>query len=102
MVVDRDQARQVRRQAFGFSLPSISLFEKGETQGFIKVLADADSRAILGAAILGIEGDEAIHAVLDLMYAGARVETMTRAVHIHPTVAELLPTAFGELRPAAR
>jgi pyruvate/2-oxoglutarate dehydrogenase complex dihydrolipoamide dehydrogenase (E3) component len=73
--------------------------EKGETRGFIKVLADADSRAILGAAILGVEGDEAIHAVLDLMYAGAPVETMTRAVHIHPTVSELLPTVFGELRP---
>ena len=75
--------------------------EKGETQGFIKVLADADSRAILGAAILGVEGDEAIHAVLDLMYAGAPVETMLGAVHIHPTVAELLPTAFGEMQPAA-
>ena len=74
--------------------------EKGETAGFIKVLADADTRAILGAAILGVEGDEAIHAVLDLMYAGAPVETMLRAVHIHPTVAELLPTMFAEMRPA--
>ncbi len=73
--------------------------EKGETQGFIKVLADADSREILGAAILGVEGDEAVHAVLDLMYAGAPVETLLRAVHIHPTVAELLPTVFGELEP---
>jgi pyruvate/2-oxoglutarate dehydrogenase complex dihydrolipoamide dehydrogenase (E3) component len=73
--------------------------EKGETQGFIKVLADADTREILGAAILGVEGDEAIHAVLDLMYAGAPVETLLRAVHIHPTVSELLPTVFGELRP---
>ena len=52
--------------------------EKGETAGFIKVLADADSRAILGAAILGVEGDEAMHAVLDLMYAGAPVETIAR------------------------
>lgn len=75
--------------------------EKGETQGFIKVLADADTREILGAAILGVEGDEAIHAVLDLMYAGAPVETLLRAVHIHPTVSELLPTVFGELRPLA-
>ena len=73
--------------------------EKGETQGFIKVLADADTRAIIGAAILGTGGDEAVHAVLDLMYAGASVETMRRAVHIHPTVAELLPTVFGELGP---
>ena len=75
--------------------------EKGETFGFMKVLVDADSRAILGAAILGTGGDEAVHAVLDLMYAGAPVETVLRAVHIHPTVSELLPTVFGELRPLA-
>ena len=73
--------------------------EKGQTQGFIKVLADADTREILGASILGTDGDEAIHAILDLMYAGATVETITHAVHIHPTVSELLPTVFGELRP---
>lgn len=75
--------------------------EKGETKGFIKVLADADSREILGAAILGVDGDEAVHAVLDLMYARAPVETITHAVHIHPTVSELLPTAFQEMSPAA-
>jgi pyruvate/2-oxoglutarate dehydrogenase complex dihydrolipoamide dehydrogenase (E3) component len=75
--------------------------EKGETAGFMKVLADADTREILGAAILGTGGDEAVHAVLDLMYAGAPVETALRAVHIHPTVSELLPTVFGELRPLA-
>ena len=73
--------------------------EKGETLGFMKVLVDAETRAILGAAILGTGGDEAVHAVLDLMYAGAPVETALRAVHIHPTVSELLPTVFGELRP---
>ena len=73
--------------------------ERGETQGFLKVLADADSREILGAALLGIEGDEAVHAVLDLMYARAPVETLLGAVHIHPTVGELLPTVFGELEP---
>ena len=72
--------------------------EKGETLGFMKVLADADTREILGAAILGVGGDEAVHAVLDLMYARAPVETMRGAVHIHPTVAELLPTVFGEMR----
>ena len=76
--------------------------EKGETAGFIKVLADADTRAILGAAILGVEGDEAIHAVLDLMYVGAPVEAIARAVHIHPTVAELLPTVFQEMTPLQR
>jgi pyruvate/2-oxoglutarate dehydrogenase complex dihydrolipoamide dehydrogenase (E3) component len=76
--------------------------EKGETAGFIKVLADAHTRAILGAAILGVEGDEAIHAVLDLMYVGAPVEAIARAVHIHPTVAELLPTVFQEMTPLQR
>jgi len=75
--------------------------EKGETRGFIKVLADADTREILGAALLGVEGDEAVHAVLDLMYAGAPVETMLHAVHIHPTVAELIPTTFAEMQPLA-
>jgi pyruvate/2-oxoglutarate dehydrogenase complex dihydrolipoamide dehydrogenase (E3) component len=75
--------------------------ERGETEAFIKVLADADTREILGAAILGIEGDEAVHAVLDLMYAGAPVETMLRAVHIHPTVSELIPTTFAEMQPLA-
>ena len=73
--------------------------EKGETLGFMKVLADAESREVLGAAILGTGGDEAVHAVLDLMYAGGPMETILRAVHIHPTVAELLPTVFGEMRP---
>ncbi|WP_210240231.1 mercuric reductase [Amaricoccus solimangrovi] len=73
--------------------------EKGETRGFIKVLADADTREILGAAILGVEGDEAVHAIIDLIYARAPVETIARAVHIHPTVSELLPTVFQELRP---
>jgi pyruvate/2-oxoglutarate dehydrogenase complex dihydrolipoamide dehydrogenase (E3) component len=73
--------------------------EKGETQGFLKVLADADTREILGAALLGVEGDEAVHAVLDLIYAGAPVDTITGAVHIHPTVSELLPTVFGEMQP---
>ena len=63
------------------------------------MLADADTREILGAAILGVEGDEAVQGVLDLMYAGAPVETMLRAVHIHPTVSELLPTVFGEMVP---
>lgn len=75
--------------------------EKGETKGFMKALVDADSREILGAAILGTSGDEVVQAVLDLMYAKAPVETLTRAVHIHPTVAELLPTLFANLEPLA-
>ena len=73
--------------------------EKGETQGFMKVLVDADSKEFLGASILGIGGDEVIHCVLDLMYARAPYTVMQRAMHIHPTVSELLPTMLGELRP---
>jgi pyruvate/2-oxoglutarate dehydrogenase complex dihydrolipoamide dehydrogenase (E3) component len=73
--------------------------EKGETQGFMKILVDADSRAILGAMILGPGGDEAIHGVLDMMYAKAPYTTLQRAMHIHPTVSELIPTMLGELKP---
>jgi pyruvate/2-oxoglutarate dehydrogenase complex dihydrolipoamide dehydrogenase (E3) component len=73
--------------------------ERGETAGFMKVLVDAGSRKILGASLLGIEGDEAIHCILDAMYAGAPYTTITHAVHIHPTVSELIPTLLGGLRP---
>ena len=73
--------------------------ERSETDGFIKVLIDADSKEVLGAAILGINGDEAIHSLLTLMYAGASYEVMTHAVHIHPTVSELLPTVLKNLEP---
>ena len=75
--------------------------ERSETQGFMKILVDAESKKILGAAILGIEGDEAIHSILDVMYAGAPYTVIQRAVHIHPTVTELLPTMLGDLRPLA-
>jgi pyruvate/2-oxoglutarate dehydrogenase complex dihydrolipoamide dehydrogenase (E3) component len=73
--------------------------ERGETQGFIKVLVDAESRRFLGAALLGIEGDEVVHAVADLMYAQAPYTIMQHAVHVHPTVSELLPTLLGTLEP---
>ncbi|MBU1376693.1 MAG: FAD-containing oxidoreductase [Alphaproteobacteria bacterium] len=73
--------------------------EKGETQGFMKVVVDADTNAILGAAILGIEGDEAIHAILDTMAAKQPYTTLMRTMHIHPTVSELIPTVLGELKP---
>jgi pyruvate/2-oxoglutarate dehydrogenase complex dihydrolipoamide dehydrogenase (E3) component len=75
--------------------------EKGETQGFMKILVDAQSKEILGAAILGTGGDEAIHSILDIMYAKAPYTTIQRAVHIHPTVSELIPTMLGELQPLA-
>ncbi|HWZ87172.1 MAG TPA: FAD-dependent oxidoreductase, partial [Thermoanaerobaculia bacterium] len=74
--------------------------EKGEDLGFMKVVVDADSKAILGAAILGVGGDEVIHSLLDVMYAKAPYTVIQRAVHIHPTVSELVPTMLGELAPA--
>ncbi|MEP7185551.1 MAG: FAD-containing oxidoreductase [Rhodanobacter sp.] len=73
--------------------------ERGETQGFMKLVADAETRHILGAAILGVSGDEAIHGVLDLMNAGQPFDTLRWAVPIHPTVSELLPTLVGDLKP---
>jgi len=73
--------------------------EKGETFGFMKVLIEADSQRILGAAILGTGGDEAIHSILDVMYADKPYTVIQRAVHIHPTVSELIPTMLGELKP---
>jgi pyruvate/2-oxoglutarate dehydrogenase complex dihydrolipoamide dehydrogenase (E3) component len=73
--------------------------ERDETQGFMKVVADADTRRILGAAILGVSGDEAIHGVLDLMNADQPFDTLKWAVPIHPTVSELLPTLVGDLKP---
>ena len=72
--------------------------EKGETQGFIKIVVDADSKQILGAAILGVGGDEVIHTILDVMYARAPYTVIQRAMHIHPTVSEYLPTVLGELQ----
>ena len=75
--------------------------EKGETQGFMKVLVDAETRQILGAAILGVGGDEVIHSLLDVMYAKEPYTVIQRAMHIHPTVSELIPTMLGELTPLA-
>jgi len=75
--------------------------EAGETQGFMKVLVDAESRHLLGAAILGMNGDEVIHALLDMMAARQPVDTIARTMHIHPTVSELIPTLLQQLRPLA-
>lgn len=75
--------------------------EKGETQGFMKILVDAQTHEILGAAIFGTGGDEAIHSILDVMYSRAPYTVIQRAVHIHPTVSELIPTMLGQLQPLA-
>jgi pyruvate/2-oxoglutarate dehydrogenase complex dihydrolipoamide dehydrogenase (E3) component len=96
------QARQSGRRVLMTKRPMTRVgraAEKGETQGFMKVLVDGDSRQILGAAILGTGGDEVIHCILDLMYARAPYTVMQRAVHIHPTVSELIPTMLGDLQP---
>ncbi len=71
--------------------------ERGESQGFMKVLVDADSKVILGATLLGVNADEVVHCLLDVMYAHAPYTVVRRAVHIHPTVSELIPTMLGEL-----
>ncbi len=77
--------------------------EKGETNGLMKIVVDAQSKEILGAAVFGTGGDEAIHCVLDMMYAKAPYPVLQRAMHIHPTVSELIPTLLGELAaPAAK
>jgi pyruvate/2-oxoglutarate dehydrogenase complex dihydrolipoamide dehydrogenase (E3) component len=73
--------------------------EAGETQGFMKALVDADSKQLLGAAILGLNGDEIVHSLLDVMYAKQPYTTISRAVHIHPTVTELVPTLLQQLKP---
>ena len=75
--------------------------EKGDTRGFMKLVADAETKKILGAAILGIGGDEAIHGILDMMNAGVPTTTLQWAVPIHPTVSELIPTLIGDLAPAS-
>jgi pyruvate/2-oxoglutarate dehydrogenase complex dihydrolipoamide dehydrogenase (E3) component len=73
--------------------------ERSETQGFMQVLVDAETNLILGATLLGTEADEAIHCLLDVMYARKPYTVITRAMHIHPTVSELLPTLLGDLKP---
>ena len=74
-------------------------FEKGETKGFMKILVDKETQQILGASLLGLAGDEVIHCILDTMYAKAPASVVQRAMHIHPTVSELIPTMLGDLVP---
>jgi pyruvate/2-oxoglutarate dehydrogenase complex dihydrolipoamide dehydrogenase (E3) component len=96
------QLRESGRKALMGKMPMTRVGrarERSETQGFMKVLIDAETHRILGAAILGIGGDEVIHSLLDVMYAGAPYTVIQRAVHIHPTVTELIPTLLGDLRP---
>jgi len=97
-----EQVRKSGRKALIGKRPMTKVgraVEKGETQGFMKVLVDAETKEILGAAILGTGGDEAVHSILDVMYAKAPYTVIQRAMHIHPTVSELIPTMLGELKP---
>ncbi len=94
------EARQSGRRVLVASMAMEDVaraIEKGETTGLMKLVVDADTRMILGAAILGTGGDEVIHCILDLMYAGAPYTVLQRAMHIHPTVAEMLPSLAAEL-----
>jgi pyruvate/2-oxoglutarate dehydrogenase complex dihydrolipoamide dehydrogenase (E3) component len=96
------QVRQSGRRVLIGKRPMTNIgraVEKGETQGFMKILVDADSKEILGAAILGVGGDEAIHSILDIMYTKQPYTVIQRAMHIHPTVSELIPTMLGDLKP---
>ncbi|MEH0153156.1 FAD-containing oxidoreductase [Limibacter armeniacum] len=73
--------------------------EKGETYGFMKILVEEDSQKLIGATILGVGGDEVIHSLLDVMYSEKPYTVITHAMHIHPTVSELIPTVLGDLKP---
>jgi pyruvate/2-oxoglutarate dehydrogenase complex dihydrolipoamide dehydrogenase (E3) component len=96
------QARAGGRPLLGGQRPMSRVgraIEKGETQGFMKITVDAETHKILGAAILGTGGDEAIHGIIDIMNAGAPYTILQRAMPIHPTVSELIPTMLGEMQP---
>jgi pyruvate/2-oxoglutarate dehydrogenase complex dihydrolipoamide dehydrogenase (E3) component len=98
------EVRKSGRRALAAKYPMIRVsraYEKGETQGFIKICVDAETKQILGAAIFGVGGDEVIHVLLDIMYAKAPYTVIQRAMHIHPTVAEYLPTVLAKLAPFA-
>jgi pyruvate/2-oxoglutarate dehydrogenase complex dihydrolipoamide dehydrogenase (E3) component len=98
------EIRTSGRVALGAKYPMSRVsraYEKGETQGFIKICVDAKTKQVLGAAILGTGGDEVIHVLLDVMYAKAQYTVIQRAMHIHPTVAEYLPTVLSKLEPFA-
>jgi pyruvate/2-oxoglutarate dehydrogenase complex dihydrolipoamide dehydrogenase (E3) component len=98
------EVRKSGRRALAAKFPMSQVsraYEKAEIQGFIKICVDAETKQILGAAILGVGGDEVIHVLLDAMYAKAPYTVIQRAMHIHPTVAEYLPTILAKLAPFA-
>ncbi len=100
-MTEADVRKSGRRALFAkLAMEDVSrAFEKGETEGFMKMLVDAETKVILGASFLGLSGDEVIHCVLDTMYAKAPYTVLKRAMHIHPTVAEFIPTMLDDLAP---
>jgi len=97
-----NQARESGRNVLIGKRPMTQIgraVEKGQTDGFMKVLVDADTKEILGAAIIGLNGDEVVHSITDVMYAKMPYTVIQRAVHIHPTVSELIPTMLADLKP---
>jgi pyruvate/2-oxoglutarate dehydrogenase complex dihydrolipoamide dehydrogenase (E3) component len=99
-----DEIRKSGRPALAVKYPMSKVgraYGKGETQGFIKIAVDAETKQFLGAAILGTGGDEVIHILLDMMYAKAPYTVIQRAMHIHPTVSEYLPTVLAKMQPFA-
>ena len=96
------EVRAAARKALVATMPMTRVSrarERGEMSGFMRVIVDAETKRILGASILGIDGDEVIHSLLDVMYAGTPYTVIQRAMHIHPTVTELIPTLLGKLEP---
>ena len=100
-MTEADVRKSGRPALFGrINMEDVSrAFEKGETDGFMKILVDAETKQILGASFLGLSGDEVIHSVLDIMYAKALYPVLKRAMHIHPTVAEFIPGILDDLAP---
>jgi pyruvate/2-oxoglutarate dehydrogenase complex dihydrolipoamide dehydrogenase (E3) component len=100
--MNENEVRKSAREALVATMPMARVGrarERGETLGFMKVYVDGATERILGASLLGIEADEVVHSIADIMYAHAPYTVIRRAVHIHPTVAELIPTLLGELKP---
>ena len=96
------EVRRSGRRALVAKMPMEDVgraYERSETKGFMKIIVDADSKQLLGAALLGIEGDEIVQGLLDMMYAKAPYTVIRRAMHIHPTVYEMIPYMFDELQP---
>jgi pyruvate/2-oxoglutarate dehydrogenase complex dihydrolipoamide dehydrogenase (E3) component len=100
--VSETEARKKGIKALVTKMPMADVgraYERSETKGFMKIIVDAETRQVIGAALLGIEGDEIVQGLLDMMYAKAPYTVIRRAMHIHPTVYEMIPYMFDQLQP---